>query len=50
MFHALSAPHPPGAPARQLTVGVFPGAGVVHLHHALDSGYFQRAGLEVNLV
>ncbi|MER5436607.1 hypothetical protein [Streptomyces sp. NPDC002588] len=35
---------------RQLTVGIFPGAGGVHLFHALDSGYFQQAGLEVNLV
>ncbi|ELP69813.1 ABC transporter substrate-binding protein [Streptomyces turgidiscabies] len=50
MFPALSAPNPPGRPSRQLTVGVFPGAGVVHLHHALDSGFFQQAGLEVNLV
>ncbi|WP_327727089.1 hypothetical protein OG250_07155 [Streptomyces sp. NBC_00487] len=40
----------PGAPTRRLTVGVFPGAGGVHLYHALDSGYFQQAGLEVNLV
>ncbi|MFF0013158.1 ABC transporter substrate-binding protein [Streptomyces sp. NPDC005374] len=47
---ALSAPQPPGEPSHQLTVGVFPGAGGVHLHHAIDSGYFQQAGLEVNLV
>ena len=36
--------------ARRLTVGVFPGAGAVHLYHALDSGYFHKAGLEVDLV
>ncbi|MFI1356410.1 ABC transporter substrate-binding protein [Streptomyces sp. NPDC020898] len=36
--------------ARRLTVGIFPGAGAVHLYHALDSGYFQKAGLEVDLV
>ncbi len=35
---------------RRLTVGVFPGAGAVHLYHAIDSGYFQKAGLEANLV
>ncbi|MFC9503767.1 ABC transporter substrate-binding protein [Streptomyces sp. NPDC057002] len=35
---------------RQLTAGVFPGAGGVHLHHAIDCEYFQQAGLEVNLV
>ncbi|MFH8658158.1 ABC transporter substrate-binding protein [Streptomyces afghaniensis] len=46
----LSALRPPGEPTRQLTVGVFPGAGGVHLYHAIDSGYFQQAGLEVNLV
>lgn len=50
MFPTLSARRPPGEPARQLTVGVFPGAGGVHLHHAIDSGYFRQAGLEVNLV
>jgi len=47
---ALSAQPPPGAPSRPITVGVFPGAGVVHLHHAIDSGYFQQAGLDVSLV
>ncbi|MPY59856.1 ABC transporter substrate-binding protein [Streptomyces spongiae] len=41
---------PPGEPTRRLTAGVFPGAGNVHLYHALDSGYFHQAGLEVNLV
>ncbi|WP_327725513.1 hypothetical protein [Streptomyces europaeiscabiei] len=50
MLTTLSALRPTGEPTRQLTVGVFPGAGNVHLHHALDSGYFQQAGLEVNLV
>jgi hypothetical protein len=50
MLPALSPPRPPGEPARQLTVGVFPGAGNVHLYHAIDSGLFQQAGLEVNLV
>ncbi len=50
MLPALSVPRPPGEPSRRLTVGVFPGAGGVHLHHALDSGYFRGAGLEVNLV
>jgi ABC-type nitrate/sulfonate/bicarbonate transport system substrate-binding protein len=50
MLPTLSALRPPDEPARQLTVGVFPGAGNVHLHHAVDSGYFQEAGLEVNLV
>lgn len=39
-----------GSVMRRLTVGIFPGAGAVHLYHALDSGYFQKAGLEVNLV
>ncbi|MFF0097120.1 ABC transporter substrate-binding protein [Streptomyces canus] len=39
-----------GSVTRRLTVGIFPGAGAVHLYNALDSGYFQRAGLEVNLV
>ncbi|WP_329445560.1 hypothetical protein [Streptomyces canus] len=39
-----------GSVARRLTVGIFPGAGCVHLCNALDSGYFQKAGLEVNLV
>ncbi|MFI8793723.1 ABC transporter substrate-binding protein [Streptomyces sp. NPDC055105] len=33
-----------------LTVAVFPGAGDVHLYHALDSGHFARAGLDVRLV
>ncbi|MBD9727357.1 hypothetical protein PV755_28215 [Streptomyces caniscabiei] len=50
MLPALNTPRPPAHPSRQLTVGVFPGAGVVHLHHAVDSGYFRQAGLEVNLV
>ncbi len=50
MLPALSALRPTGEPTRQLTVGVFPGAGNVHLYHAIDSGYFQQAGLEVNLV
>ncbi|MDX3586685.1 hypothetical protein OG920_37925 [Streptomyces europaeiscabiei] len=50
MLPALSALRPPGAPTRQLTVGVFPGSGNVHLHHAIDSGYFRQAGLEVDLV
>ena len=50
MLPALSALRPPGEPFRRLTVGVFPGAGNVHLFHAVDSGYFQQAGLEVNLV
>ncbi|MEU0428573.1 ABC transporter substrate-binding protein [Streptomyces canus] len=39
-----------GSVTRRLTVGIFPGAGAVHLYNALDSGYFQKAGLEVNLV
>jgi hypothetical protein len=39
-----------GRPHRQLTVAVFPGAGDVHLYHALDSGYFREAGLDVALV
>ncbi|MEU5592669.1 ABC transporter substrate-binding protein [Streptomyces sp. NPDC020298] len=47
---ALNVLRPHGEPVRQLTVGVFPGAGDVHIYHALDSGYFQQAGLEVNLV
>ena len=42
--------NPPDRPTRQLTVAVFPGAGDVHLYHALDSGHFHQAGLEVNLV
>ncbi|GAA3785302.1 ABC transporter substrate-binding protein [Streptomyces phyllanthi] len=50
MIPPLSALRPPGEPTRHLTVGVFPGAGNVHLHHAIDSGYFQQAGLEVDLV
>ncbi|WP_217236288.1 ABC transporter substrate-binding protein [Streptomyces sp. AC555_RSS877] len=50
MLPALSALRPPGEPTRRLTVGVFPGSGLVHLHHAIQSGYFQHAGLEVNLV
>ncbi|WP_371583630.1 hypothetical protein [Streptomyces sp. NBC_01314] len=50
MFPALRELRPPGEPTRQLTVGVFPGSGNVHLHHAIDSGYFQQAGLEVNVV
>jgi ABC-type nitrate/sulfonate/bicarbonate transport system substrate-binding protein len=50
MLPVLSALRPSGESSRQLRVGVFPGAGNVHLHHALDSGYFQQAGLEVNLV
>ncbi|MFE7839949.1 ABC transporter substrate-binding protein [Streptomyces sp. NPDC057474] len=50
MLPALSALRPSGEPIRQLTVGVFPGSGNVHLYHAIDSGYFQQAGLEVNLV
>ncbi|MFG2025733.1 hypothetical protein [Streptomyces sp. NPDC048825] len=50
MLPALNALRVPGEPTRRLTVGVFPGAGDVHLYHALDSGYFQQAGLEVNLV
>ncbi|MFF5979274.1 ABC transporter substrate-binding protein [Streptomyces olindensis] len=50
MLPALSAPRPPGEPTRQLTVAVFPGAGGVHLHHAIDAGHFRRAGLEVHLV
>lgn len=45
-----TAPRAPHQPTRRLTVAVFPGAGDVHLYHALDSGYFDRAGLEVNLV
>lgn len=40
----------PDKPSRRLTVAVFPGAGGVHLYHALDSGYFDQAGLEVKLV
>ncbi len=47
---ALTALRVPGEPVRRLTVAVFPGAGGVHLYHALDSGYFEQAGLEVNLV
>lgn len=39
-----------GKPRKKLTVAVFPGAGDVHLYHALDSGYFQRAGLDVELI
>lgn len=50
MLAALSALRPAGEPTRRLTAGVFPGAGGVHLYHALDSGYFRRAGLEVTLV
>ncbi|MGW0472276.1 hypothetical protein [Streptomyces coeruleorubidus] len=50
MLDALNALRPPGEPTRRLTAGIFPGAGTVHLHHAIDSGYFQHAGLEVNLV
>ncbi|MFE9446136.1 ABC transporter substrate-binding protein [Streptomyces sp. NPDC006602] len=50
MFPALNALREPGETIRRLTVGVFPGAGGVHLYHALDCGYFQQAGLEVNLV
>ena len=50
MLSALNALRVPGRPTRRLTVGVFPGAGDVHLYHALDSGYFERAGLEVDLV
>lgn len=50
MLPAVSALRPPGEPVRQLTVGVFPGAGNVHLYHAIDSGLFQQAGLEVNLM
>ncbi|MEU1938132.1 ABC transporter substrate-binding protein [Streptomyces coeruleorubidus] len=50
MLDALNALRPPGEPTRRLTAGIFPGAGTVHLHHAIDSGYFQQAGLEVNLV
>ncbi|MCX4862028.1 ABC transporter substrate-binding protein [Streptomyces canus] len=50
MLPALSALRPPGEPTRRLTVGVFPGSGLVHLHHAIQSGYFQQAGLEVKLV
>jgi hypothetical protein len=46
----LTALSPPGQPLRRLTVAVFPGAGGVHLYHALDSGYFDQAGLEANLV
>ncbi|MEU3936536.1 ABC transporter substrate-binding protein [Streptomyces sp. NPDC029044] len=46
----LSELRPPGEPTRQLTVGVFPGAGGVPYYHALDSGYFQQAGLEVKYV
>ncbi|WSQ13681.1 hypothetical protein OG604_41405 [Streptomyces sp. NBC_01231] len=46
---SLNALRVPGEAVRRLTVGVFPGAGAVHLYHALDSGYFQQAGLEVNL-
>lgn len=46
----LSGLRPSGEPTRQLTVGVFPGAGGVHYYHALDSGYFQQAGLEVTFV
>ncbi|MFC4501604.1 MULTISPECIES: ABC transporter substrate-binding protein [Streptomyces] len=42
--------HSENSVARRLTVGIFPGAGAVHLYHALDSGYFQKAGLEVDLV
>ncbi|QYX75229.1 ABC transporter substrate-binding protein [Streptomyces akebiae] len=47
---ALSALRPPGGSTRHLTVGVFPGAGTVHLHHALHRGHFRQAGLEVTLV
>ncbi|WP_405863737.1 ABC transporter substrate-binding protein [Streptomyces sp. NBC_00005] len=50
MFSELNALRVPGEPTRRLTVGIFPGAGGAHLYHALDSGYFQQAGLEVNLV
>ncbi|MEW2401084.1 hypothetical protein [Streptomyces sp. NPDC046862] len=50
MSTTLNALRPPGEPIRQLTVGVFPGAGNVHLYHAICSGYFEQAGLEVNLV
>jgi ABC-type nitrate/sulfonate/bicarbonate transport system substrate-binding protein len=39
-----------GRPERQVTVAVFPGAGDVHLYYALDSGYFRKAGLDVELV
>ena len=55
----IPAPHPFGGPTmsrpsdqptRRLTVAVFPGAGSAHLYHALDSGYFDRAGLEVRLI
>ena len=41
--------HVTDKPPHPLTVGVFPGAGGVHLYHALDSGYFAQAGLEVTL-
>lgn len=39
-----------GPSRRRLTVAVFPGAGDVHLYHALDSGHFAQAGLDVDLI
>ncbi|MFD3498138.1 ABC transporter substrate-binding protein [Streptomyces sp. NPDC058676] len=45
-----TAPRVAHPPTQRLTVAVFPGAGDVHLYHALDSGYFDRAGLDVDLV
>ena len=32
-----------------LTVAIFPGAGSVHLYHAVDAGLFAGAGLDVTL-
>ncbi|WP_406274793.1 hypothetical protein OH799_01865 [Nocardia sp. NBC_00881] len=49
-FSGLTTLHPSDQPIGQLTVAVFPGAGSVHLYHALDSGYFDQAGLEVKLI
>lgn len=46
----LTTFRPSDQPTRQLAVAVFPGAGSVHLYHALDSGYFDQAGLEVKLI
>jgi hypothetical protein len=39
-----------GRRRRRLTAAVFPGAGDVHLYHALDTGRFAEAGLDVDLV
>ncbi|MER5429002.1 hypothetical protein [Streptomyces sp. NPDC002588] len=49
-FSGLTRFRPSDQPTRQLTVAVFPGAGSVHLYNALDSGYFDRAGLKVRLI